>query len=289
MGKLKWDQVYYHGTNESFRIWGKAISDRLSSMLVKTTDTGQIDWTTVNKPSQGVTAGYEVYRFDDALQATAPIFIRIDYGSSSASGGTTPMLSYTIADGTDGAGKMIGGAVSPLISSGFSAIPQQYLAFPSYMCVQPGYFGMALAGGLISGTSIGLWLVIERCRDDAGVILDEGALVTGSFFTSGHYLMRNVQPKDFLNQAGTCLVPGNRTTSRVGNEIQVYRHYTAPGPLVRNLIGICTHMKSEIPAGTEFATALMNGETHTYLALADWAPNVSSSNNNAHSAAIRFE
>jgi hypothetical protein len=155
--------------------------------------------------------------------------------------------------------------------------------------VQPGYFGIVLAGGLPATVPIGTWFVVERLRDDDGALLDEGAAVFGGFTSSTHHLMQNVQPKSFNNAGASCLVPGNRVSSQVGNEVQVYRHYSAPSPVVRNLIGLCTHMKDEIPSGTEFTTALMNGEAHTYVALGAWAPQVSASSNLAHCAAVRFE
>lgn len=289
MATLKWDQTYYHNDNASFRIWGKAVSDALSSMLVRTADTGQIDWSTAAKPGPSTAAGYEVYRFDDPLQATAPVFIKIEYGT--ASGNTTPCLYVTVAEASNGAGGMIGGSVSSRYTLGFNSMPPQYLAYPSYICVQPGYFMMVLAGGLFGNSTgaVGVWLVIERVRDDAGVILAEGTALIGGFAASIHYLQRNVQPKDFLSGGPSCLVPGSRSTSQIGNEVQVYRHYTAPTPITRNLIGICTHMKAEIPAGTLFNTALMNGESHTYLAMAEWAVGVSASQGASHCAALRFE
>jgi hypothetical protein len=68
----------------TFRAWGSGIAAQIAAMgLVQTSDTGQINWVTVARPALNTIAGYEIWRFNDALQATKPVFIRIDYGTSS--------------------------------------------------------------------------------------------------------------------------------------------------------------------------------------------------------------
>src|SRR4051812_38221933 len=65
----------------TFRAWGSGIAAQIAAMgLVQTSDTGQINWTTVTRPGINVLAGYEMWRFADSLQATKPVFIRLDYG-----------------------------------------------------------------------------------------------------------------------------------------------------------------------------------------------------------------
>lgn len=64
-----------------FRQWGAGIAAQLAAIgLVKAADTGQIDWTTVLRPTANLYAGYEIWRFNDSLQATLPVFIKIEYG-----------------------------------------------------------------------------------------------------------------------------------------------------------------------------------------------------------------
>lgn len=95
-------------TDAEFRAWGKALSDALQAVgLVKTGDTGQINWTTVLKPGAiNTSQGYEVYRFADALQASAPCVFKIEYGSGSAA--TTPAIWITVGKTTDNAGTLTG-------------------------------------------------------------------------------------------------------------------------------------------------------------------------------------
>jgi hypothetical protein len=68
--------------------------------------------------SREPTACYAVYRMADALQATAPIFMRITYGSGNFGTGTpVPAFWVTLGTGSNGAGVITGifynGAVEP--------------------------------------------------------------------------------------------------------------------------------------------------------------------------------
>jgi hypothetical protein len=79
--------------------------------MVQTADTGQINWATVLKPTAiNTKQGYEVWRFNDALHATAPLFVKFEYGS----GGTAvvPAVWVTLGKGSDGAGAITSGVLS---------------------------------------------------------------------------------------------------------------------------------------------------------------------------------
>ncbi|WP_257311098.1 hypothetical protein [Geothrix fuzhouensis] len=66
-----------------------------------------IDWATVVKPTTpGTVAGSEVWAMQDSLQATAPLFLKVDYGTGT--GATYPSLWVTVATGHDGAGNLTG-------------------------------------------------------------------------------------------------------------------------------------------------------------------------------------
>src|SRR4051812_43985318 len=88
------------GSDALFRSWGSGLSAQFAAMgLVKTADTGQIDWSTITTPvASSQKMGYEIWRFNDALQATKPVFIRIDFGSS-IGGSTIPGLWSWIGTG----------------------------------------------------------------------------------------------------------------------------------------------------------------------------------------------
>ena len=71
-----------------FRAWGSAISAGLAAVgLVKVAVTGAVNWGTVVRGTAiaaGTPWGFEVWRFADALQATHPVFIKVEYGGSNS-------------------------------------------------------------------------------------------------------------------------------------------------------------------------------------------------------------
>lgn len=90
-------------TDALLRDWGSKLSAAIQSVgLVKTADTGQIDWNTVVNGS--TIRGYEIFRFNDTLQATAPIFLKLEYGGNNAN----VVFKTTVGKGTDGAGNITG-------------------------------------------------------------------------------------------------------------------------------------------------------------------------------------
>jgi hypothetical protein len=291
-GRVQYDGIFYHNDDASFRAWGLEFKTKLATVLgagsmVQTADTGQINWTTALRATVGVDAGYEIYRFDDALQATAPVFIKITYGTHTTT--TWPRIGITIGGATNGAGNIT--TTSPvgslLMNEGMPGIGPQFAAFPSYICVQPGYFGVLLAGGcfsVASGTAW-TWWSVERPRDNTGAMVGEGVtLMTKGLINSIHYYLRWAHPRGAITSGGSaCVVPGNVTYSQAGNTIQVFRHFVQPSVTVRNLIG------TEISLGTVFPMALVAGESHDYLATSTWGSQTSSSANTAHAVALRYD
>lgn len=95
-------------TDAEFRAFGSTINAQLAAMgLIQTADTGQINWVTVAKPAgANGNAGYEIWRFADALQATSPIFIKLEYGTGGIS--TCPGIWVTVGRASSGAGALVG-------------------------------------------------------------------------------------------------------------------------------------------------------------------------------------
>ena len=98
-----------NNNSADFRAWGSTVSAQIGAMLTRVTQTGDINWATVGTGSgSGSYTGSEVFRFNDSLQATHPIFIKFEYGnggSSEAAG-----LRVTVGKSADGAGN-IGGVL----------------------------------------------------------------------------------------------------------------------------------------------------------------------------------
>lgn len=161
--------VFTNNSDTNFRAWGSGLSNALAAVgLVKTADTGQINWSTVTAPGAiNTQQGYEVWRFNDGLQSTAPIFVRIGYGAYSPV--ATPGLWITLGKGSDGAGTITGVLQAAIQSSTGSSSASTWT---SYVASGDGSaLVFSLAPGGTSNNS--LW-ILERSRTSAGVATGDG-------------------------------------------------------------------------------------------------------------------
>ena len=193
-------------TDAHFRAWGLGISTAFAACgLVQTTDTGQINWSTVTRTgptsSGQQISGYEIWRFNDSLQATKPVFIKVEYGLNVFSAGSAriPCVITSTATATNGAGTLtipattsprqywlgstqgdpgtgnqagVISASSPLLMQGDGS--SVVAAIGAQAVFQPTY---ANPSGWSFGPNFPAFLLIERTRDTAGVINGDGLIV----------------------------------------------------------------------------------------------------------------
>jgi hypothetical protein len=98
------------GAGANLKAMAQFIEDTLvtSGGWVVTADTGQTLPSALAAPSAtNQKMGYRIYRMADALQATAPVFLRIDFGSNWNSL-QCPGLWFTFGTGSNGAGTITG-------------------------------------------------------------------------------------------------------------------------------------------------------------------------------------
>lgn len=159
-------------TDAGFRAWGLALRTALTSAgIVRTSDTGQIDFSTVSAPGTSSYAGYDIFRFDDAAQGADPVFFKLEYGKGSAT--TRHALRLTVGTGSDGAGTLTNAssamtAVGTATASGNTSIGASF--FDGALCLWDAYTS-AVAGQVA--------IVIERARDI------NGDLIAGNFAAFG--------------------------------------------------------------------------------------------------------
>ena len=175
-------------TNDAeFRALGKMMSDGFAAVgLVKTADTGQINWTTVAKPASNVSAGYEIWRFVDTAQATQPLFFKFEWGIGS--GATSPNWWITVGTGSDGAGGITGIRLTrSTIGRGTSST----LFGDTFIAAGDGYFVMnAFAAPATAG--VHCFVGIERLRNADGSV-DTTPATAGltCFLTGTSYALYN--------------------------------------------------------------------------------------------------
>ena len=171
-------------TDALFRTWGSGISAGLSAAgLVQTADTGQVNWSTVTRATANTTSGYEVWKFNDSLQSTAPVYIKLEYGIST--GTSSPQLWVTVGTGSDGAGNITGTAITGVggaITSKqnvFSTAQGSPTATGSTYVYGDGS-SLAILMWPSIGTSFGgAFVVIERWRNWDGTASGDGVSMWG--------------------------------------------------------------------------------------------------------------
>lgn len=171
--------VSNNASDAIFRAWSKFISDVFALGWTDTAATGEINFATVTAPAgASASQGFKVYRMNDTLQATKPVFIKIEFGSGAAA--AIPSIWVTIGTTHDGAGT-IGGTILlarlQISSTANSAVVQTDSygsAANNRVC-----FGMWL-----NSANIPLWFSLERTKDSTGADTNEGLLFNYGWSTT---------------------------------------------------------------------------------------------------------
>lgn len=208
-------------TDADFRMWGSRLSAALETVgLVKTPIPGQVDWATALAPTvAGGIGGVEVWRFDDTLQSTHPIYFKLEYGAGAGYAGRT-RLWITIGKGVDAAGEITsvihprtftGSSVTQSAQAGDSLTPATCLvsSCPGRSCVIVSLFEEGAGGSYVTLPSF----IIERSRTNAGEATSDGVFFAveigqGSVTTIGTYAAGiNYQSGTFSTMTIPVLLP----------------------------------------------------------------------------------
>lgn len=165
--------------------------------LVQTATAGQLDISAVSAlPADGTFEGFREYRFDDALQSTAPVIVKLEFGCGaeglSSGGGSssrsrTPRIRATVAfKGTN----VVGFQCPQAYNASATATSQLTTPGASYICYSEadGFFGLCYGAGsrnkpftISYGNYYGatLTLFIQRTLDSSGTPTGDGLGVYG--------------------------------------------------------------------------------------------------------------
>lgn len=193
-----------------FRAWGSALSAQIGSILTRVTQTGDIDWVTVAVPATSTFAGFEVFRFDDSLQATAPVFLKVEYGTGS--GGTAAGLRITIGKSVDGSGNI--GDVLLAATAVVAHAAQSTVSNNCYISGGSSWFALSLDP---LSTSLGGLLYIERSVSSGGVPTGDALLVgwaANSSSTQNHRFVDYINATSEVVSGGIISMPLPLSTDR---------------------------------------------------------------------------
>lgn len=259
----------------TFNTWGSAISSALASAgLTKTTDTGQVNWT--SNASMPTTYGtvYEVWKFNDSLQSTAPVYFRLDYFNQTAY--STPQIAITIGTGSNGSGTINNQQLTDLTifpyNVGWGSTVNQTLWVDS-----DGGSSMMIAGWFTATTGSGTVTVLERTRNWDGTVNGNGfgfySVNIGNSSSATYQSILTSMAFSFLAGSNNATyytahtdLTQNFTMSRYGNG--VYYPQPFPGPLTPMQGAPSVHAViaagHELPPGTQFSASLY-GTSHTFI------------------------
>jgi hypothetical protein len=279
MAVHSWLSLHNLTTDANFRAWGSAISSAFATLgLVKTNDTGQINWTTAVRVAGVI--GYEIWRYPDSS-----VFFKIEYGMSN--GGTGARLWLTVGQGSNGSGT-ITGTQSPtgvVVGGSGSTAADDTISTMSFMCFKDNFLGVSI-NRRNSNSSMGFFCIAPT-TDSSGAVNSIGVTVYRSVVSIR--LPLHVQALNFqagvafpVNTSGAyCLIPqgsvlgapdGNTQASSLTNgDFQCYAHWTAM-PRVYPVMQMCSVLNSEVPIGSVFQTTIVGSQPRSYMALDDVCP-----------------
>lgn len=257
---------YEHTSDATFRAWVQALHNAMTGAgLTQTADTGQFNFASATRPGINTSAAPLIYQFSDTLQATYPVFIKLTPGTGG--GAAIPRLLLQVGTSTNGASTLTGTTSTDVICSGSNTITSTVSNYTTYVCVLPGHVGVCWKNAsTLSATIAQAFFAVSRSVDSAGANNGDGVTIyRGS--TSFVY----VQPLSFTtgvgnNNNGYCLIGNGVTSSFVGSDTQVYKHYSAY-PRMRPNPYMLTLITAEYPLNTLFSATPVGSLSHDYISL----------------------
>lgn len=267
-----------YSTDATFRAWGTSVNAAIvGSGLVQASDTGQINWTTVTKPvTNGATVGYEIYRFNDSLQATVPVFIKITYLSGGNGSGNNYCWSMVVGTGSNGSGTITGTGSGTTLTVGSSLETTAFDWAPWIKsCHTSGSWMFMMSGYAVSNAHFGsINVSISRTLNSSGTLTGEGLYIWSGTSTTSlpsmyQYSLNYNTASAYggVNASPNSAMPVDVASFNTGNAIYVFPHYACiPHPVTA-----CGVVNLTIPSlggpneATTFPLSLNGGTARTYL------------------------
>lgn len=228
---------------------------------IQTSDTGQINLTTVTKPvAANTVAGYEVWRMDDALQATAPVFLKIEYGTGAANA-STPGIWYTFGTGSDGSGTLTG---TTTVRKQFVSPSNGGGTFTAMITSDTNRFAYVSNITTAAQTIFFYMFTVERSKDGSGQDTAEALMILAGVNSSMHQQAWPIGgAPQTVETIPNCMIPGNGTGSD-GSVISVYPFFFDLGPFLNPMLNVLLTFQANVTTGVP-VTVAMYGANHSYM------------------------
>ena len=254
-----------------FRDWGSSYSAAIGTVgWIQTSDTGQINWTTVTMPT-GInqSRGYEIWRMNDAMQSTYPVFMKIEYGSGSAI--NNPSIWVTLGTGTDGAGNLTGQVGSRLQARLNGTATSTYYGYVNGTTNTLLFAFCCGASGQSYYYAYSMMFCVERTWDASGNPTSEGAMLwmsSQSLPNSTQYVpFSGTIPSSYITYVN-CVTPPTGTLSLGNNIYTVPLRVFGPGEIspFKSVMG---YIAADLTALTPISLTNWDGSTITALPLGE--------------------
>lgn len=169
MATIQTFKVADSSTLARFKEWAQDIGNALAALgWVKVAETGTVDWAIIGAVPANASPVFEVWRMADSLQATAPFFIKLEYGQGTTAG--NPSLWITGGTGTNGSGQLTGAGTRQQLTATAGQAAQGATQYEMDYSGSTSRFNCVIWRNLVT-TSFAFG--IERSRDTAGAETDE--------------------------------------------------------------------------------------------------------------------
>lgn len=166
-----------NSTATLFRLWATFIHNAFLLGFVSTSDTGQVDLTTVSAPSSAnQSMGYKIYKTNDGL---TDVYFKVEFGSG-ANGPAYPGIWITASTSSNGAGTLNGTILLARTALGCGANDTS----TTNVCVASGANNRITFAMFLSLSNAPLWFSAERRKDtsiadtNTGMLFDYGLAVS---------------------------------------------------------------------------------------------------------------
>lgn len=290
-------------TTSSIATWIEDLRQALLAVgLVQTADTGQFSaatfaWTAPGRLSRNSSElTYMVFRFDDTLQATAPIFIRI--GIRAANGSTERGYnlgsSIEVGSATSGAGAITAGSSGVKTffigadAEGGPTAPDAYQSYAAFSAAR-GFCGVVFNAGGRNVYSTSYWsnysplkFCVERIPDISGAPTAEGyslwataqthGCLYGDYCNVNYVNVATQQVTTVLFGSGVKASDNSHSIPYVGSVAAVspdmfcaHGFHLTPEPVRAN--GILAYPQGRVAHGTEFDLRVYGTSDSHFIAM----------------------
>src|SRR5215472_2350460 len=193
-------------TLANFKQWAQAISSFFATAgWIQTSDTGQVNWSSIaSVPGSGAYV-FEIWKPGDALTV---FYVRIEYGNNGST--NSPSLRLSLGTGTNGAGALTGFA-TPVFSTNVSTFtaPSTTTQYECDFAGGPGYIAVMMWRNGVNNCQ--QLFAIERSLNGSGAYTGTYATLYVAGWGNATYVSNGQQTLHFSVGAGPNAPNGNLT------------------------------------------------------------------------------